>query len=184
MKGTLKYFTLAAALFWCCTQASAQRTMQGRCSVAIGGGWDGSSICAEAFFSQYTLNGFWEAGVVGLDYKRPMSVGGTLRYDDIAVSGGYQFRLVATRSRAVNLYAGGGAFVGAELVDPLRRVPGYYTLPVASTSFLYGIYAKSLVEFYLGRRLAITAQAVTHLTPSNKLHLFGFVAGVGLKLII
>ena len=78
MKGSLKYFILSAALFWCCTQASAQRTMPGRCSVAIIGGWNGSSVSAEAFFSQYTLTGFWEAGVVGYDYILPINVGGTL----------------------------------------------------------------------------------------------------------
>ena len=184
MKGATKYFILAAALFWCCTQASAQRTMPGRCSVAIIGGWNGSSVSAEAFFSQYTLTGFWEAGVVGYDYILPINVGGKLRYDQLAVAGGYQFRLAATRDRAVNLYGGGGIYIGAELVDPLRQLPSYYTIPAKSESFLYGIYAKTEAEFFLGRRLAITVETAAHLNPSSKLHLFHFIAGLGLKLII
>ena len=184
MKETLKYFILAAALFWCCTQASAQRTMPGRSSVAITGGWNGSLVSAGAFFSQYTLNGFWEAGIIGQDHLIPMSVGGSLRYDHLAVAGGYQFRLVASRSRAVNLYAGGGIFIGAELVDPMRQLPDYLSLSVPSESFLYGIYAKTEAEFFIGRRFAITAEAGSQLTPSDKLRLFGFIAGLGLKLIL
>lgn len=184
MKETLKYSILAAALLWCCTQASAQRTMPGRSSVAIMGGWNGPSVSAGAFFSQYTLNGFWEAGIVGHDYTLPMSVGGRLRYDHVAACGGYQFRLVANRSRSANLYGGGGVFVGAELVDPVRELPDYLSLPVPSRSFLFGIYAKTEAEFFIGRRLAITVEAGSQLTPSNKLRLVGFIAGLGLKLIL
>lgn len=183
MKGTVKYFILAAALLWCCTQASAQRTMPGRCCVATAGGWNGSSASAEVFFSQYTLNGFWEAGVIGADYKLPMNVGGSLHYEHLALAGGYQFRLAATRNRAVNLYGGGGVFIGAELFDPMRQLPNYYALSVKQESFLYGIYAKTEAEFFLARRLAITAGASAHLTPSS-IRMFHFVAGLGLKLII
>lgn len=184
MKGTLKYFILAAALFWCCTQASAQRTMPGRSCVAIMGGWNGSSASAGAFFSQYTLNGFWEAGILGSDYMLPMSVGSSLRYDHLALVGGYQFRLVANRSRSLNLYGGGGGFIGAELVDPMRKLPDCLSLSVPSESFLYGIYAKTEAEFFIGRRFAITAEAGLQITPSDKLRLFGFIAGLGFKLIL
>ena len=184
MKETLKYFILAAALFWCCTQASAQRTMPGRSCVAILGGWNGSSVSAGAFYSQYTLNGFWEAGITGSDYTLPISVGGSLRYDHLVVAGGYQFRLAASRSRALNLYGGGGIFIGAELVDPMRQLPDYLSLSVPSESFLYGIYAKTEAEFFIGRRFAITAEAGSQLTPSDKLRLFGFIAGLGFKLIL
>ena len=183
MKGTVKYFILAAALLWCCTQASAQRTMPGRCCVATAGGWNGSSVSAEAFFSQYTLNGFWEAGVLGSDYKLPMNVGGSVHYEHLAAAGGYQFRLAATRDRAVNLYGGGGAFIGAELFDPMHRLPAYYSLSVKRESFLYGIYARTEAEFFLGRRLALTAGASARLTPSS-IRMFHFVVGLGLKLII
>ena len=148
------------------------------------GGWNGASVSAGAFFSQYTLNGFWEAGIVGNDYTLPMSVGGCLRYNHLAAAGGYQFRLVANRSRSVNLYGGGGVFIGAELVDPMRQLPDYFSLSIPSESFLYGIYAKTEVEFCIGRRFAITVEAGSGLTPSNKLRLFGFIAGLGFKLIL
>lgn len=184
MKRTLKYFILAVALFWCCTQASAQRTMPGRSSVAIMGGWNGSSVSAGAFFGKYTLNGYWEAGLVGDDYMVPMSVGGKLHYDDVVVSGEYQFRLAAARSRVLNLYAGGGVFAGAELVDLMHRLPEYLSLSVPSASFHWGIYAKMVAELYLGRRLAVTASASVPLTPTNKFRVLGFTAGIGLKMIL
>ena len=120
---------------------------------------------------------------MGSDYKLPMNVGGSLQYDHLAVAGGYQYRLAATRDRAVNLYGGGGAFIGAELFDPMHRLPAYYSLSVKRESFLYGIYAKTEAEFFLGRRLALTAGASACLTPSS-IRMFHFVVCLGLKLII
>ena len=184
MKGSLKYFILSAALFWCCNQASAQRTMPGRSTVAIMGGWNGSSVRAGAFFGQYTLNGYWEAGLVGDEHMIPMSVGGKLHCDDVVVSGEYQFRMAAARSRVFNLYGGGGVFLGAELVDPMRRLPDYLSLPVPSVSFQWGIYAKMVAELYLGRRLAVTASASVPLTPGNKFRVLGYTVGIGLKMIL
>ena len=184
MKGSIKYFILAAALFWCCNQASAQRTMPGRSSVAITGGWNGSSGSAGAFYGQYTLNGYWETGIAGEDYLIPLSVGGKLHYDDVVVSGEYQFRLAAARSRVFNLYGGGGVFAGAELVDPMHRLPDYLSLSVPSASFHWGVYAKMVTELYLGRRVAVTASASVPLTPTNEFRVLGFAAGIGLKMIL
>lgn len=45
--------------------ASAQRTMSGQFSLAVSAHYNGSFLGAEAFLSQYTLIGFWEAGVGG-----------------------------------------------------------------------------------------------------------------------
>lgn len=184
MKGTLKYFILAAALFWCCSQASAQRTMPGRFSVAVNGCFNGSSVSAEAFFGQYTLGGYWEAGLLANDYGWPLSVSGRLQYDQLAVAGGYQFRLAATRDRAVNLYGGGGVFAGLEFVDPFRSLPEYYVLPIDSQAFLYGLYVKTTAEFFIGRCFAFVLEASLPLAFSSQLSMINYAVGGGIKLIL
>ena len=112
-----------ALLFFSLLPASAQRTISGQPSLGLSARYNGSSVGAEAFYSQYTLSGFWEAGLSGDKYMARLSIGHNLDYMDIAAKGGYSFRLVGTRSRSLSLYAGGGAFIGVEWLDVKSSVP-------------------------------------------------------------
>ena len=158
--------------------------MPGRSFFTLGCTYNGTSSGAEAFFGQYTLTGYWEAGVMADDYHATLSTGQRLQYDHLAAAGDFMFRLAATRSRSVNLYAGAGVFAGVEMVDPFHRLPTYLDLPVASKSFLYGLYAKALAEFYLGRRFAFTVEGCVPMTFPGHLGWLRWKAGIGLKIII
>lgn len=174
---------LLTLLFLTSTTASAQRTMSGQGSLTVSGVFTGTSVGVEAFYSQYTLGGFWEAGLMGADYLGRLSTGQALRYDDAVAAGGYMFRLVATRSRSLNLYAGGGILVGVEVLDPLNRLPGYIDLGRSRVSFQYGLYAHALGEIFLGRRLALVVNGRIPVNFSSAVKHFHWQAGVGLKFL-
>lgn len=139
------------------------------------------SAGAEAFYCRYTLGGFWEAGLMGCDYRTSLSTGHTLRYDNVLAAGGYLFRLAGTRSRRLNLYGGGGVFAGVELLDPLGRIPGYIDLGQNHVAFQYGLYAHGMAEVFLGRRLALVVSGRTPVNFSSGIRHFHWQAGLGLK---
>lgn len=184
MKVKTSIFVLLVALFWCCNQASAQRTMQGRSIFTLGSHYNGSSFGAEAFFGQYVLAGYWNAGIKVSDYGTPLSTGDQLHYNHIAAAGEFMFRLVSTRRRTINLYVGAGAFAGIELVDFFHRLPSYLALPVPDKNFLYGIYGKVLAEFYLGRHFALTLEGSVPMTFPGRLGWLRWHAGIGMRITI
>ena len=163
--------------------ASAQRTSSGQSSISISCTYNGTSVGAEAFYQQYTLNGFWEAGIMGADYSAPLRGYGALRYDDLSAAGGYAFRLLATRSRGINWYAGAGAFAGIEYLDPLHRLPSYLDLGRKQLSFLYGVYARTTLEIFLGMRVALLVQATLPVNFSSSVSHWHYGVGGGIKFL-
>ena len=163
------------------TTASAQRTMSGQSSLTVSGVYTGTSAGVEAFYSQYTLRGFWEAGITGTDYLAPLSTGHVLRYDDVLVQGGYMFRLAGTRNRGLNLYAGAGAFAGVEILDPFRSLPSYIDLGQRHINFQYGLYAHAMAEVFLVRRLALVINGRVPVNFSSAVKKVHWQAGIGLK---
>ena len=159
-KSTKYWVILLLTLLLTIQPASAQRTMSGQFSLAVSAHYNGSFLGAEAFLSQYTLIGFWEAGVGGDAFTAPLSNGLRLEYADVAARGGYLFRLACTRNRALNLYAGGGALVGIEAIDPRRRIPSYYDLGLPSIGFLYVLGGGLSVNF---------SSRISHLHPDAEL---------------
>lgn len=175
---------MGTLLLFACKPASAQRTISGQPALALSAYYTGTSVGAEAFFQQYTLGGFWEAGAFISDNSLPLSLGGRLNYEHIAAAGGYLWRLAATRSRSCNWYTGAGAYAGIEWLDPLRRMPEYLDLGVADIRFLYGVYAKTLLEVFLAPRFAILVQGAV---PVNFSSVTGYVhwqAGLGIKFML
>lgn len=161
--------------------ASAQRTMSGQSSLTVSGVYTGTSAGVEAFYSQYTLRGFWEAGITETDYLAPLSTGHILRYDDVLVQGGYMFRLAGTRNRGLNLYAGVGAFAGVEILDPFRSLPSYIDLGQRHINFQYGLYAHAMAEVFLVRRLALVINGRLPVNFSSAVKKVHWQAGIGLK---
>lgn len=158
--------------------------MPGRSIFTLGSHYNGSSFGAEAFFGQYVLAGYWNAGIKASDYRTPLSTGAQMQYVHIAAAGEFMFRLVSTRKRNINLYTGAGAFAGIELVDPFHRLPSYIGLSILGKSFLYGIYGKVLAEFYLGRHFAVTLEGSVPMTFPGRLGWLRWNAGIGMRITI
>lgn len=187
MRKGLYYFFAVAAFVAGGHTASAQRTVSGQSSVALSALYGGASVGAEAFFQQYTPGGFWEAGATGTVRRTPLSMPAeslVLESAQMAAAGGYHWRLAATRDRVLNWYAGAGAFAGVEWMDPFRRLPDYVELGVEEFRFLYGVYAGTTLEVFLGRRVALLVRGGV---PVNFTSVTGYVhwqAGLGLKILI
>ena len=173
-----------ALLFFSLLPASAQRTISGQPSLGLSARYNGSSVGAEAFYSQYTLSGFWEAGLSGDKYMARLSIGHNLDYMDIAAKGGYSFRLVGTRSRSLSLYAGGGAFIGVEWLDPTNKIPAYIDLRMSKVQFLYGLYARAMLEVFLGTHVALTFSGSMPVNFSSKINMLHYGGEFGLKTML
>ena len=164
--------------------ASAQRTISGQSALALSAYYNGTSESAEAFYQQYTLGGFWETGAIFSDNSLPLSIGGRLYYEHIAAAGGYLWRLAATRSRSCNWYAGAGAFAGIEWLDPMGKLPEYIDLGVADIRFLYGFYARTMLEIFLSPRFALLVQGAAPVNFSSVTGFFHWQAGLGIKFML
>lgn len=167
-----------------CLSASAQRTMSGVSNARLLGVYSGSSFGAEAFYSQYTRLGYWETGVTIVNYNHPTTSGVKLGSMHYRASGAYMFRLVGTVNRAVNLYAGAGAFLGYESIDPLKQLPANYNTGLKKGYFLYGLQAKMAAEFFLSERFCLTIEGGTPINFSSPLGFFRYECGIGFKILI
>lgn len=163
--------------------ASAQRTVSGQGSLALSAHYAGTSVGAEAFFQQYTPGGFWEAGAVGTPHAASASAGLVLEFAHVAAAGGFFWRLVATRDRALDWYAGAGAFAGVEWMDPFGRLPAYVELDAEVFRFLYGVYAGTVLELFLGRRFALVARGGVPVNFSARTGYVHWQAGLGFKVL-
>ena len=164
--------------------ASAQRTVSRQSSISLSSCYTGTCVGAEAFYQQYTLNGFWEAGIQAYPSLCVLSTGDPLECLYLYAAGGYMWRLAATRGRGFNWYAGAGVLTGIEWLDPAGKLPSYLDLGVNDIRFLYGVYAKSYVELFLSQRIALLfhgALPVNFSAVTGNIH---WQAGVGLKLMI
>ena len=173
--------TILTSLLFMST-ASAQRTQSGQPSLRVSSLYNGLSVGAEAFYEQYTLTGYWQSGVSGNLYKASLSSGDTLDYLHVLAQGGYLFRLAGTRSRSLSLYAGGGALAGVELLDPFNSLPGHIALSQKPATFIYGVYAHGVLEWFVARKFAILLQASSPVTFGSGIRTLNGNIGLGLKL--
>ena len=158
--------------------------MSGQSSLCLQSSWTGSSFGAEAFFSQYTLGGFWETGLSAKQYKKDTSAGVDIASLNIAASGNYLFRLVGTRSRSVNLYGGAGAFLGYEAIDPMHRLPSTIQTNLQNGYFLYGLQAKLVAEFFISKSFAFTLNGCVPINFSSPMGWFHYDIGLGMKVML
>ena len=161
--------------------ASAQRTMSGQPSLHVSVLYNGPSACAEAFFSQYTLGGYWQAGIEGKAYDVPISTGSRLDYIHTAVSSGYMYRVAGTRNRLLNYYMGGRVFMGVEIVDPWKTLPSYVSTGIKPVSFLYGISPRMELEVFFCRKCALLLTAGIPVNFSSNISWIHYEAGLGFK---
>lgn len=179
-----KRLILVVTATLCCLSASAQRTMSGQSSLCLQSSWTGSSFGAEAFFSQYTLGGFWDAGLSAKQYRKGTSAGVDINSLNIAASGNYLFRLVGTRSRGVNLYGGAGAFLGYEAIDPMHKLPSTIQTNLKNGYFLYGLQAKLVAEFFISKSFAFTLNGCVPINFSSPMGWFHYDIGLGMKVML
>ena len=179
-----------AALVMGGVTASAQRTVSGQSSLAVSAHYGGTSVGAEAFYQQYTPGGFWEAGATGTPHRTPLpstaSAGSAelvLEYAHVAAAGGYFWRLAATRDRALDWYAGAGAFMGVEWMDPFGRLPAQVVLGAEEIRFLYGVYAATMLEVFLGRKFALLVRGGAPVNFSARTGYVHWQAGLGFKVL-
>lgn len=167
-----------------CLQASAQRTMNRQPSIRLDALVTDSSFGADAFYSQYTLGGFWESGIRTGLYSTATSAGPSLDCLHFAVEGRYMFRLVGTRSRSVSLYGGAGAFIGYESIDPFAKFPSIYESKLKNGYFLYGLTTSLEAEFFVSRTVALTLTGNIPINFSSPLGMFHYEGGLGVKILL
>lgn len=163
------------------TTASAQRTMSGQPSLRVSSLYNGRSVGAEAFFEQYTLSGYWLAGIQGNLYNASLSTGHKLEYVHALAQGGYMFRLAGSRNRSLSFYAGAGAVAGVEVLDPWRTLPDYVDVGGGKYAFIYGPFAAGALELFVAPRIAVVLQASLPLTFGSRIGVVNWNAGLGLK---
>lgn len=164
--------------------ASAQRTMSRQSSLCISAQYNGKSVCADAFYCQYTLGGFWQAGLEGKHYKVAISTGDTLDYIHTVASSGYMCRVAGTRNRIINLYMGGRIFLGTEISDPWSRLPDYLVTGLADYKFLYGLTPAIAMELFISTRCAFTLGAALPVNFSSPISNVHYEAGLGFKVLL
>ena len=180
--------TAITALLLCGEEASAQRTMSSQELLTAhyiypfsGRGDYGLDVT----YGQYMLSSLWNIGISGIMYSREVAdAGQDLGYAHLSLYGEWLYRIAATRSRSVNLYAGGGVFIGYEAYDPFRRLPSYIDTGLGSGAFLYGVHAKAEAEFFLAKKLAAVLSGwvpVNLSSPLSNLNA-GVMAGIRLNL--
>ena len=177
---TILFLSLALLSF----PASAQRTMSGQSSLCISALYNGSSVCADAFYGQYTLGGFWQAGVDGKLYHVRISTGITLDYIHTVASSGYMCRVAGTRNRLLNLYMGGKIFLGVEITDPWKKLPDYLDTGLADVKFLYGLSPAVSMEIFVSHHFAFTVAAALPVNFSSPISNVHYEAGLGFKVLM
>lgn len=166
------------------SNALAQRTMAGQGFLSADCLYDFENFGAMAEYGQYTLGGFWTVGASGHFYDAMTSSKYNLEYVHYYVFGGYMHRLAGTRRRSVNLYGGGGVFMGAEVLDPMSRLPKDTVLGIGRTAFLYGVYAGLSAEFFIVEKVAVMAGALVPLNFSSGIRMLNYDACLGLKVML
>ena len=154
------FLMMLACLFVCPVWLSAQRTCNRQSmvtAVATSSLLHPQDVGAEIGYGQYVLRGFWCVSTGAIMQSLATDSGFTMKYLDLSCSGGYMHRLVGTRSRNINLYAGGEAFLGFETYDPMNELPSTIDTGLPSGSFIYGISPQVVAEFFLAGRLALVA---------------------------
>lgn len=185
---TIRFVVLVLALLLVpASGVFAQRTMKGQIFIDASGGWKpGATIGAGG----YLIPGYWCAGVEGMLLSRRLAQAGSVMTGRLDVyhagaHGGFMYRFVGTRSRAVNLYGGGEAWLGLESVDPFGRLPEDVVLSIADgTTFVFGVTPRLEAEFFLGRRVALTLGGRLPLTFMSRMGILSYQGTAGIRILL
>lgn len=165
-------------------EALAQRTMRGESLVTASYQHlfqDAGVHGAEVSYGQYLSGSYWKAGVRGSDYMYTPETSQPFRYQHLAAYGEWMYRLAATRGRTLNLYGGGGAFMGVETVDIWSPKRERAREGFEEEAFLYGVSISAEAELFLSRRLALVLSGTLPLNFSSQFGWFHCQVGAGLR---
>ena len=183
--------------FFCCLFPSlcqAQRTSAGSYIVSVSPGISARTIPSgslELQFGQYTLGGYWQAGIKGTDWIHAIVSGGTIAstdmFDHCSWRGhaGYMWRLVGSYNRAFNLYLGGCVFLGLNQYEAFIHLPENYSSSYPAAEFIYGAEPELEFEMYLGSRIALLLEGQVPLTLGQKMknEWWNITASIGLRVM-
>ena len=166
---------------------SAQRTMKGQYHLAAEAAFAADPKVpsgAEISFGAYLLDSY----VIGWINVTPdfvtLPTNHQLGYIPINVGADYMYRVVATRARSVNLYVGGGVFLGWELYDPFKKVPPYIDTGFGKGTFIYGVAPAIDSEFFITRTVALTLGARMPVSISSKTEILKLHLKAGIRINI
>lgn len=176
---------LILTLFMCTIfSADAQRTMKGQHAIGVeAAGYipNLGNLGVNLNYSQYLLSAYWMIDAFVGSNQINVTGGIPMNFIEYALGGGYMYRLLATRSRSISLYAGGGAFIGYELYDPMKKLPASIDTELPTGNFLYGVSPRIEAEFFVIRQLAITVGTVAMVNFSSPLVMFRPQLRLGLR---
>jgi len=136
---------------------------------------------ADLSFGQYLQNSYWKSGIGADLHSHALSEDYTLDYMDLVAEGAWLYRLAGTRNRVFSLYAGAGIFLGYEMFDPGKKLPGFILEKTGNGSFLYGLYPAIEMEIYLCRWIALSAFAEVPINFSSPVTWYHVNCGLGVR---
>lgn len=189
-----KIFLVVALLMVTAASSFAQRTVIGQSFVSGDFGmslksagvqeWPGKALAFDVEYGHYTRLGYWGAGVgMANQLKKLTDYELNLPYTDISAYGQYMFRITGTRSRSVNLYGGGGAGLGLQIMDMGNYCKDYEftitrkeysggetktvtkTLSSGDIFFLLHIFGNIEGEFFFAPKVAFVLRASVGVSP-------------------
>ena len=157
-------------------EASAQRTSKGVVHIGVSQMVSAYSIPSgglELNAGMYLLNSYWKAGLCAVDYNQKVTgaFSEPTWFDHIhyIAYGDWMYRIIGTYSRSVNLYAGGGIFLGASNYEVFKKLPDELSSGLPSLEFIYGIKPCIELECFVSRKVALTLGVNSPLTFSSSL---------------
>ena len=188
IRGSIRSILVACIVLFASSQAaSAQRTMKGQLHIGAQASLSADPrvpIGGELSFGCYLLDSHISGWInVTPDYIS-LPTGHQLGYIPINVGADYMYRVAATRARSVNLYVGGGVFLGWELYDPFKRVPSYIDTGFGKGNFIYGVAPALESEIFFTRMVALTLGARMPVSISSKTEILKLHLKAGLRVNI
>ena len=188
IRGCIRSVLLACFVLFTSSQAvSAQRTMKGQLHIGAHASLSADPRVpagGELSFGSYLLDSYITGWInVTQDYIT-LPTSHQLGYIPINVGADYMYRVAATRSRSINLYVGGGIFLGWELYDPFKRLPTYIDTGFGKGTFIYGLAPAVASEFFIARTVALSLEARMPVSISSKTEILKLHLKAGIKVNI
>ena len=188
IRGYIRSVLIACIVLFSSSQAvSAQRTMKGQLHIGANASISADPripVGGEFSCGSYLLDSYIAGWINVTPDFITLPTGHQLGYVPINVGADYMYRVAATRARSVNLYVGGGVFLGWELYDPFRKVPSYIDTGFGSGTFIYGVAPALDSEFFITRRLALTLGARMPVSISSKTEILKLHLKAGIRINI
>lgn len=144
----------------------------------------GVPLGGELSFGAYLLNAYMEGWLNVTSDSIILQTSHRLGYIPINAGADYMYRIAATRSRGVNLYVGGGVFLGWEFYDLLKRVPAYIDTGLPAGTVIYGVAPAIDSEFFITRTVAFTLEARSPISISSKTEILKLQLKAGVRINI